>query len=84
MFSDLNRTVQKTSRSIDILYDHRDPLNQVTLGVTEAVPILKGKVDKEAVSLAARSRAKFVTLSALYDAHHQLLGNLPRALTTRS
>jgi DNA sulfur modification protein DndB len=79
MFSDLNRTVQKTSRSIDILYDHRDPLNQVTLAVTEAVPILKGKVDKEAVSLAARS-AKFVTLSALYDAHHQLVGRLPESL----
>ena len=34
MFSDLNRTVQKTSRSLDILYDHRDPMNRVTLGVS--------------------------------------------------
>lgn len=79
MFSDLNRTVQKTSRSIDILYDHRDLLNQVTLAVSEAVPILKGKVDKEAVSLAARS-SKFITLSALYDANRQLLGRLPETL----
>lgn len=75
MFSDLNRTVQKTSRSLDILYDHRDPMNEITMDVLGAVPVFKGRVEKEAVSLAARS-AKFVTLSALYDANVQLLGKL--------
>src|SRR5690606_2094458 len=29
VFSDLNRTVQKTSRSLDILFDHRSPINRI-------------------------------------------------------
>lgn len=73
MFSDLNRTVQKTSRSLDIMYDHRDPLNQLTLAVTERVPLLRGRVEKEAISLATRS-AKLITVSSLYDSLQQLLG----------
>jgi DNA sulfur modification protein DndB len=76
MFSDLNRTVQKTSRSLDILYDHRDPINRVTMWIANSLPLLHGRVEKEAVSLSAKS-AKFVTLSILYDANKQLLGKLP-------
>jgi DNA sulfur modification protein DndB len=75
MFSDLNRTVQKTSRSLDILYDHRDPMNRVTMAVADLVPVFRSKVEKERVSLSARS-PRFITLSALYDAHTQLLGKL--------
>ena len=30
IFSDLNRTVHKTSKSLDILYDHRLPINQIS------------------------------------------------------
>lgn len=75
MFSDLNRTVQKTSRSLDILYDHRDPMNRITQAVAPAVAVFKNRVEKERVSLSARS-AKFITLSSLYDADEQLLGKM--------
>jgi DNA sulfur modification protein DndB len=75
VFSDLNRTVHKTSRSLDILYDHRDPLNPITLAVADAVPVFKGRVEKDRVSVAVRS-AKFVALSALYDANTALLWKL--------
>jgi DNA sulfur modification protein DndB len=78
IFSDLNRTVQKTSRSLDILYDHRDPMNQVVLAVIPRIPIFAGRVEKDAVSLPVRS-PKLVTLSALYDANTQLLGSLDGA-----
>ncbi len=78
MFSDLNRTVQKTSRSLDIMYDHRDPLNQITLSVAERVPLLRGRVDKESLSLGVRS-AKLITVSALYDSLQQLLGDIPES-----
>jgi DNA sulfur modification protein DndB len=82
MFSDLNRTVQKTSRSLDILYDHRDPMNRVTLGVANGVEIFKkNRVEKDAVSLAVKS-PKFVTLSSLYDANVQLLGKLKEGDTS--
>ena len=73
MFSDLNRTVQKTSRSLNIMYDHRDPLNQITMAVAERVPLLDHRVEKEALSLAIRS-AKFITISSLYDMIGQFLG----------
>lgn len=73
IFSDLNRTVHKTSRSLDILYDHRDPMNRITIDVADAVPIFQGRVEKDRVSVAQRS-SKFVALSALYDANVALLG----------
>jgi DNA sulfur modification protein DndB len=73
IFSDLNRTVQKTSRSLDILYDHDDPLNGVVKAVAARVPLFSGRVEKNATSLAVRSR-HFITLSSLYDACKQVLG----------
>lgn len=74
VFSDLNRTVQKTSRSLDILYDKQDDFNKLTLITAEEVPIFHGRVEMEGVSLALRS-PKFITLSALYDANRQLLAD---------
>jgi DNA sulfur modification protein DndB len=74
-FSDLNRTMQKTPRPLDILYDHRNLRNRITQRVAEAVPVFKGRVELEKNSLSAKSSA-FVTLSALYDANKQLLGTL--------
>jgi DNA sulfur modification protein DndB len=82
MFSDLNRTVQKTPRSLNILYDHRDPLNQITLSVAEQVPLLFNRVEKEAPALAVRS-AKFITVSSLYDMLGEFLGSLPAHLPER-
>jgi len=72
MFSDLNRCVVKTSKSLDILYDHRDPMALVTLEVCDKVPVFHDQVDKDAVSLAVRS-PKLFSLSALYDANGELL-----------
>jgi DNA sulfur modification protein DndB len=72
MFSDLNRFVAKTSKSLDILFDKRDPMSTVTLEVCEKVPVFKDQVDKDAVSLSVRSRHLF-SLSALYDANQELL-----------
>jgi DNA sulfur modification protein DndB len=70
IFSDLNRTVQKTSRSLDILYDHRDFFSEIAMGVGEAVPLFKGKIDKDRASLAA-GNPNVITLSTLYDANLQ-------------
>lgn len=75
MFSDLNRFVVKTSKSLDILYDKRDPLSLVTLDVSEIVPVFKNMVDKDAVSLPVRS-PKLFSLAALYDANEELLKDL--------
>ena len=72
MFSDLNRFVAKTSKSLDILYDKRDELSIVTLDMCELVDVFNGTVDKDAVSLPVRS-SKLFSLAAIYDANKELL-----------
>lgn len=76
IFSDLNRTVHKTSKSLDILYDHRLPINQITMDCVKAVALFRGRTDKERVSLSVRNR-NFATLSGLQRANTQLLGDIP-------
>jgi DNA sulfur modification protein DndB len=77
MFSDLNRFAHKTSKSLDILYDHRDTLSALTMEMVELVPVFRGMVDKEKTSIPLRS-PKLTTLSALYDANSELLGNMQK------
>ncbi len=72
MFSDLNRFVQKTSKSLDILYDKRDETAAATLAMIEKVPVFRELTDKEKVSLETKS-TKLFTLAALYDADVELL-----------
>jgi DNA sulfur modification protein DndB len=72
MFSDLNRFVQKTSKSLDILFDKRDDMAAATLAMMEKVPIFKELTEKEKVSLEVKS-TKLFTLAALYDANVELL-----------
>jgi DNA sulfur modification protein DndB len=72
IFSDLNRTVLKTSKSLDILFDHRSPINRITNAVVEATALFKDKTDKERVSLSLRS-SSFATLSSVQTATAALL-----------
>ncbi|MCL4489164.1 MAG: DNA sulfur modification protein DndB [Chloroflexi bacterium] len=73
MFSDLNRFVHKTSKSLDILYDHRDNLSALTKELEELVPVFQGVLEKERMSTGVRS-PKLLSMSALYDANAELLG----------
>lgn len=72
MFSDLNRFVQKTSKSLDILYDKRDPVSIATLVALDDVPVLRELTDKDSQTLKTKS-TKLFTLAALYDANKELL-----------
>lgn len=71
MFSDLNRFAHKTSKSLDILYDHRDSLSTLTKELEERVPVFTGMLEKERMSMGVRS-LKLLTMSALYDANLEL------------
>ena len=73
MFSDLNRFVQQTSKSLGMLYDRRDNLSALTMDVSEQVPVFRSMVDKEKVTIPLRS-PKLFTISALYEANEELLG----------
>lgn len=72
MFSDLNRFVQKTSKSLDILYDKRDKISAATLASLDQVAVFRDLTDKDSVSLKSKS-TKLFTLAALYDANRELL-----------
>lgn len=72
MFSDLNRFVAKTSKSLDILYDKRDPYSRLTLSMIRMVDVFDGMVDRDAISIGIRS-PKLFTLSTIYDANKELL-----------
>jgi DNA sulfur modification protein DndB len=74
MFTDLNRYAHKTSKSLDILYDHRDNLSALTMDISEDVEVFQGMVDKEKITIPLRS-PKLFTLSTLYDANEELVGN---------
>lgn len=80
VFSDLNRTVQKTSKSLDILFDSRSPLNRITTACVERVALFTGRIDKERVSLSIRSK-DFATLSGLQAANLQLLGDISEKIS---
>lgn len=73
MFSDLNRFVQRTSKSLNVLYDHRDEISALTSEVCERVEVFRGMVDKERLTIPIRS-PKLFTLSTMYDANLELLG----------
>jgi DNA sulfur modification protein DndB len=72
MFTDLNRYAHKTSKSLDILYDHRDNLSALTMDVAEGVDVFRGMVDMEKITIPLRS-PKLFTLATLYDANEELL-----------
>ncbi len=72
MFSDLNRFVQKTSKSLDILYDKRDELSAATLEFIKSVRVFRELTEKDDASLKAKS-TKLFTLAALYDANKEVL-----------
>ena len=72
MFTDLNRHVVKTSKSLDVLFDKRDPISIATMFSLDKVPVFKQHTEKVDASLKAKS-TKLFTLAALYDANHDLL-----------
>ena len=76
MFSDLNQYSVKTSKSLSVLYDHRDPLAEVTRRLVLEVDFLRDLVEFEKTSLATRSR-KLFTLSSVHNANLALLAGLP-------
>jgi DNA sulfur modification protein DndB len=72
MFSDLNRYVVKTSKSLDILYDKRDKISVATIAFLDQVPLFQKLTEKDDASLKSKS-PKLFTLAALYDANRELL-----------
>lgn len=76
MFADLNRHSVKPSASIGVLYDHREPLSELTRKVVNNNKVLRNMTEFEKVTLAPKSK-KLFTLSAVHQANQALLAGLP-------
>jgi len=74
MFADLNMHAIRPTRSLGILYDHRDPLADLSRALAEAVPLFAGRTEFEKTTISNRS-GKVFTLSAIYAATGALLNN---------
>lgn len=75
MFADLNRYAIRPSRSLGVLYDHRDELAHLTRLVVMSSDFFRDIVEMERSTLSLRSR-KLFTLSALYGATSSLLDEI--------
>ena len=62
MFADLNKHAVRPSRSLGILYDHRDPLAELSRNLMLGVSVFNGLTEKEKTSISNRS-PKLFTLS---------------------
>jgi DNA sulfur modification protein DndB len=67
MFADLNRYAVRPTKSLSILYDHRDPIAKLTNDLVKNVTVFNGMTEKAKSSISNRSR-KLFTLSSIYQA----------------
>lgn len=74
MFADLNRYAIRPSKSLGLLYDHRDDRAQLAKLVVFKSNTFNGLVEMEKTTLSTRSR-KLFTLSAIYQGNAALLGD---------
>lgn len=72
MFADLNRHAVRPSRSLGLLYDHRNDLSKMARLVALRSSAFKDVVEMERSTLSERSR-KLFTLSAIYNGNTALL-----------
>ncbi len=73
MFSDLNKNAVKPTKSLNILYDHRDEFSKFVVNLVNDLEIFKGRVELEKTTISNRSTKTF-TLNGISDASMKLLG----------
>jgi DNA sulfur modification protein DndB len=73
MFADLNIHAVRPTRSIQLLYDHRDALAALSRAVVGAIPLFRDFTCFETTSISNRS-IKLFTLSTLHHATVELIG----------
>ena len=73
MFSDLNKNAVKPTKSLNILYDHRDLFSKFIVSLAGDIDIFENRVEMEKTSISNRSTNAF-TLNGLADASLRLIG----------
>lgn len=73
MFADLNKNAVKPTKSLNILYDHRNEFSKFIVSLTSTVEIFEGRVELEKTSISHRSTKAF-TLNGIADSSLRLIG----------
>ena len=72
MFADLNKHAVKPTKSLGLLYDHRDTFARFVVRLADDVDVFYGRTEPEKTSISGRS-TKFFTLNGISDATRYLL-----------
>lgn len=72
MFADLNKHAVKPTKSLGLLYDHRDTFARFIVTLADDVEIFSNRTEMEKTNISNRSR-NFFTLNGIADATRQLL-----------
>ncbi|MEE9283962.1 MAG: DNA sulfur modification protein DndB, partial [Nitrososphaerales archaeon] len=73
MFTDLNKYAIRPTKSLGVLYDHKDPMADLVRELIIKIPLFKDRIEKEKTTISNRSKSLF-TLSAVYQSTRALLG----------
>jgi DNA sulfur modification protein DndB len=82
MFADLNIHAVRPTKSIKLLYDHRDDLAKLSRDVVNEIPLFREFTDLEKTSISNRS-LKLFTLSTIHQATAELIGKFRSATPTK-
>ncbi|MBT4176039.1 MAG: DNA sulfur modification protein DndB [Thaumarchaeota archaeon] len=83
MFSDLNKNAIKPTKSLGILYDHRNEFSQFIVTMTHDLEIFHNRTEMEKTSISNRS-TKFFTLNGISEATKYLLKLKTKTVTPDS
>ena len=83
MFSDLNKNAVKPTKSLGILYDHRDEFSRFIVKMTHDLDIFHNRTEMEKTSISNRS-TKFFTLNGISEATKYLLKLKTKTVTPDS
>ena len=72
MFADLNKHAVKPTKSLGLLYDHRDTFARFIVTLVKDIDVFHGRTETERASIAHRSK-NFFTLNGIADATRYLL-----------
>ena len=73
MFSDLNKNAVKPTKSLNLLYDHRDEFAKFIVAISDELEIFSGRVELEKTTISNRMN-KFFTLNGIAEATRKFLG----------
>ena len=82
MFSDLNKNAVKPTKSLNILYDHRDEFSKFVVSIVGKIPVFQDRVELEKTTISNRSTKAF-TLNAISDASMKLVSSKTKKISSK-